>query len=449
MALFPYQEPAAESLYNILLTKGAALDASDTGVGKTYVAVHVAKRLGLPVGIVCPKAVIPSWQRVCKLEGVEPVFILNYETLVRGNTDYLFREKKSFTWNFAGLIVWDEVQRCKSYDSLNCKMLMAAWETQIIRCLCLSATAFQNPLEMRALGFVLGLHKNFNYWHWVISNGARKDRWGGFAWRGSTAQLEAIHKSIFPARGVRIRIKDLKDAFPENQIIAEPLDLGNEKEINAIYSEAQEALDDLKAKQITDYPSAFTIILRARQRAEVLKVPILVELAEDLIKEGKSVIIFANFNETLNLLSKYLNTDCMVRGQDNDGKQQSPEDRQNNLDKFQNNESSIILCNIQAGGVGINLHDLSGDHPRVVLLCPTYNAVDLRQALGRAYRAGAKSSVTQRLVYAAGTVEERVCARVQAKLNNIDLLNDNEVSPLIWQNPTKTSDQLQMNQGST
>lgn len=439
MPLLDYQVEPCRHLTKILLEKGAALDASDTGTGKTYCAVHAAKNLGLPVGIICPKSVIPSWKRVCKQEGVNPDFILNYEKIVRGSSGVAIRKGRTFQWCFAGLVIWDEVQRCKSHSSLNAKLLLAAWETKVIRCLCLSATAFQNPLDMRALGEVLGLHRGFDFWHWSISNGARKDRWGGFKWRGSAQQLEGIHKAIFPNKGVRIRIKDLGTAFPDNKIIAEPLEISDTGALNAVYEEAQRALDDISAAQKVDYPSAFTIILRARQKAELLKVPLLVEMTEDLVEEGKSVIVFANFCATLDLLSKYLKTSSIVWGQDPDREPQKAHERQKILDAFQSNEQRIILCNIQAGGVGINLHDTSGDHPRVVLLCPSYNPVDIRQALGRAHRSGAKSPVIQRLVYAAGTIEERVCARVQAKLNNIDLLNDQEVSPLIWQ-PTKISE---------
>ena len=81
MPLWPHQIQALESLRNTINSRGAALDASDTGTGKTYVAAHLAKELGLPVGIIAPKAVLPSWARVLKEVGVTPTFLLNYEKL--------------------------------------------------------------------------------------------------------------------------------------------------------------------------------------------------------------------------------------------------------------------------------------------------------------------------------------------------------------------------------
>lgn len=427
MALLDYQVEPCRILTKILAEKGSALDASETGTGKTFTAIHVAKNLGLPCAIVCPKSVIPAWERACKLEGLEPIFILNYEKLVRGTTDVVFKEGNKFIWNFAGLIIWDEVQRCKSHYSLNSRLLSAAWDTKFIRCLCLSATAAQNPLEMRSLGQVLGLHKGHDFWHWIYKYGARKNRFNGFEWKGNPAQLEEIHKGIFPARGVRIRIKDLPEgSFPENKIMAEAYAIPEVGKLNEEYAAAEMALAELREKAENDGLSAMTIILRARQKAELLKVPILVELAEDLLAEGKSIVVFISFNKTIELLQKYLKTDCIIKHQD-------AEERQKNIDDFQSNKSKIILCNMMAGGTGLSLHDLEGGHPRVVLLSPTYNAVDMRQALGRAHRAGGRSPVLQKLIYAAGTVEEKVCAKVQTKLNNIDIINDLELSPFIWQ----------------
>lgn len=431
MELLPYQQEPCAKLTEILREKGSALDASDTGTGKTYTAVQVAVNLGIPVGIICPKAVIPSWQRVCKSAGLEPTFILNYEKLARGNTDYVIKVSNKFMWAFQGLLIWDECHRCKSPTSLNARMMMAAWDTKTLRCLCLSATAAQSPMDMRALGYVLGIHKNYNFWHWVVANGAKKNRWNGFEWRGSPEQLAAIHHHIFPDRGVRLKIKDLGTAFPDNLIIAEPLEMANTRELARVYEGAEEALAELEMTKADDWPNAMTIILRARQQAELLKVSLLVEMTKDLLDEGKSVVIFCNFNDTIDLLSAHLDTKCIIR-------QQPPEERQQNLDDFQSNKSRVILANIQAGGVGISLHDTDGGFPRVALLCPTYTAVDLKQALGRCHRAGGKSPVIQRLIYASGTVEEKVCQKVAAKLNNIELVNDDEVSDnLKWKSNTQ------------
>jgi hypothetical protein len=74
--------------------------------------------------------------------------------------------------------------------------------------------------------------------------------------------------------------------------------------------------------------------------------------------------------------------------------------------------------------VGVSLHDLHGRYPRTALICPGWSATDLKQALGRVWRSGGKSTSIQRILYAAGTVEETVASRIEEKLRNLSLLND-------------------------
>lgn len=88
----------------------------------------------------------------------------------------------------------------------------------------------------------------------------------------------------------------------------------------------------------------------------------------------------------------------------------------------------MILTTIDSGGASVSLHDVTGRHPRLGLVCPTWRAVTLRQALGRVHRAGGRSKALQKLVYAADSIEERVAARVREKLGQIDLINDSDLS---------------------
>tara|TARA_E500000331_G_scaffold270821_1_gene262419 strand:+ start:129 stop:392 length:264 start_codon:yes stop_codon:yes gene_type:complete len=85
----------------------------------------------------------------------------------------------------------------------------------------------------------------------------------------------------------------------------------------------------------------------------------------------------------------------------------------------------------QAGGTGLSLHDETGEYPRVSLISPSFSAIDLRQCLGRVHRATGKSPSIQKIVFASGTVEMRVCKLVRAKLNNLDLINDDEMNPIL------------------
>jgi hypothetical protein len=109
---------------------------------------------------------------------------------------------------------------------------------------------------------------------------------------------------------------------------------------------------------------------------------------------------------------------------------QSATERQQAIDAFQADEAHVIIAQISAGGVGVSLHDTHGVRPRTSFISPTYNAKEVDQALGRIDRAGAKSDTVQRILYAAGTIEEEVARSFRGKLQNMKiLLKDLDVVP--------------------
>ena len=72
--LLQYQIDHTLNLVTILKKNNSALDASDTGTGKTYCSIATCKYLNLEPIIICPKSVISSWIRVCKYFEVKPRF---------------------------------------------------------------------------------------------------------------------------------------------------------------------------------------------------------------------------------------------------------------------------------------------------------------------------------------------------------------------------------------
>jgi superfamily II DNA or RNA helicase len=185
----------------------------------------------------------------------------------------------------------------------------------------------------------------------------------------------------------------------------------------------QSELAELETQSADDQgDNHLTVILRARQRIELLRVPTIVELAEDEIEQGRSVVIFCSFDATIDALCEKLKTTCVVRGG------QSDRQREENIQAFQRDEQRIIIVNIAAGGVGISLHDLNGRFPRTSLICPTWRIDELIQAIGRIWRAGARSKAIQRFLFAAGTIEERMAEAVVAKGGNLNLLNGDDVA---------------------
>jgi SNF2 family DNA or RNA helicase len=425
-----WQKDHAGNLREAILNYGYAKDGSDTGTGKTVVALSVAKDLGLTPFVVCPKSVVPSWKEWAEKFEFPP-FVFNYEKLIRGKTEYYTRKGSQRVWSLHPervLLIFDEDHRCKGAKSENAKMMIAAKKRGLLT-LSLGATSCANPIEMRALGYLLDLHDDRGWWNWCLKNGCKRGTFGGLAFTGNKSALKRIHDHIYKlGRGSRLRIRDLPPgSFPNGNIISEGYDVGSAAEIEDIYNDLKVKLEEIDTFKM-DADNPLTVQLRARQEVELLKVPVLEELARDALEGDNSVVIFVNFRDTLEALLRRLSGSHEISVIDGS---QSGVARDKEVKRFQNDESRICLCMTQAGGTGLNLHDENGKHPRVSLISPSFSAIDLKQALGRIHRAGAKSPAVQKIVFADNTVEMRVCRLVRKKLNSIDLINDDEMNPLI------------------
>lgn len=421
--LLAYQVPHAAALCAALHKFGSALDASDTGTGKTYSAIAVARELGLTPAVVSPLSVIPSWRRVLAHFRIEPLFVTNWESCKSKRFAHgQFLPTKDYQWKLGKkvLLIFDEAHKAKGEYTLNAKMVIAA-KRQNLPMLLLSATIASMPREMRAMGYALGLHGLIDFRQWSMALGCYENQWQAWECLDPKEAMRKISAELFPAKGNRVRIQDLGTAFPECQIVAECYDTKIADQQNKKYQALVAEIEKLKAAKKNNIQAAIlTLNLRYRQFAEMGKVDILEDLAKDAVENGLSVALFVNFSETLFELQKRLKA-VVVHGQ------QTGEERQRAIDAFQENRARIIVLNSQAGGAGIGLHDLTGDFPRIGYVCPTYSAMILKQVLGRLPRAGGKSAALYRLVYAKGTVEEAVCKSVAHKLEAISTLNDGDL----------------------
>jgi superfamily II DNA or RNA helicase len=416
--LLKWQVEPMTRLVEILKTHLSAVDSSSTGVGKTYTACSVAKNLGLALGVICPKAVIPSWHDASKHIGTEIKFVVNYEGLkFSAGEKYIVWTPMGYpVWKISErdpvLLVFDEAHRCKDHNlSKNALMLISA-VSQKIRHLLVSATLADSPLHMRAVGYSLGLHNGRNFQEWIRSLGCWKDSNNRWHFTGGENSMKRIRSSIFPSRGVRIRADDLGKDFPTTLITAEVIEASG---ADKIYESLQKRLEKVQEQTENYHKTVLTEVLGARRRVELLKVPSMVSLAKDAIEQDNSVAIFVCFNETVEALKEALK--CPVITGD------TPQNERNRIMKvFRADRIPAVVLNISAGGVGISLH---GARQRLSLISPSWSAIDLIQTIGRVRRAGGSHSV-QKILFANGSVEESVCARVRSKVGCIETLNDGD-----------------------
>jgi superfamily II DNA or RNA helicase len=432
---FTWQEAHIDHLVDCLAKYPYALDASDTGTGKTFTSLFVAKALGQKPFVIAPKIVLSAWADAAKACGVSLMGVTNVEKLKAKNHDALHRlpnhgTKKypisNWKWNLpAGtLVIWDEAQDAGGDDTQNARVMYALKQGRL-PCLSMSATIADDPTRLKSLGYLLGLHDFTDFKNFCRRNGCVRNPWSTYNLMFSKNKvitesvLLKIHKEIFPEKGSRLRIADIKD-FPDCSVMAEAYDLPDRRKIDAIYEELEEQLIEAD-----DDDPVIVKILRARQNVELLKTPIFVELAREAIEEGTSVALFVNFRATFDAICEALKSHGVRTAQVLGGQNVTERDAQ--ILSFQQNEALAITLMVQAGGVGTSLHDLYG-RPRLALISPPYSSKDLKQVLGRIHRAGSKSKAIQKIVFVARTVEERTCEAVRRKLDNLSVLNDGDLS---------------------
>jgi hypothetical protein len=462
--LKPHQSSNRDAIIASLGRHGAALDASDTGSGKSATFLAVCRALDARPAIVTRKTVIDGWVQECAAMDVNPLFITNYEAarskgfehgrvVVTGRSNktkpdgtVVVEEKKNYEWLVSGrvLFCFDEVQNCRAQKTMNSKMLLAA-SSKFKTCMA-SATPFTTPGEAYAIGASLRLFTQNKFWNWQLRHGMRKNFHGHMEFCGgqnsakakaeALAHMEQIHRDIFPERGVRTRRSEIP-GFPDEVTTVVGIDADDPGAVEQAYHELiaisrtedyQRAIDGV-AEDLHDLiePLAITQSLRARQTAELQKCGAIVEMAIDARDKGESVAIFVNFDHTIEALAELLDTKCIIRGE---SKNENNYDRASAIREFQANRQPFILVNNQAGGAGVSLHDPITQKPRTSLISPPWSALVLHQVLGRTLRLAGGFS-TRKLLFTKGTVEERVMNRVQTMTHCLEALTDGDLNPTI------------------
>jgi len=447
--LLPPQIPHAQRLIDSLYLNGVATDLSVTGTGKTYSASAIARHFKSPTIVVAPKMVLPIWKRILNSFGVEPDLTINYEKLCRGNTPWLKygRNKGTEHWLSAklkfsddSLVILDESHKMKGINSLNAGLLVAL-KRQKYRSLLLSATQATTPLDMRAFAYATGLMPDVEmktYKQFCIESGAEwVGRWGALKFnkddKSALEKMRCVHGYLFDEKKIasRLTAEDFGDLFPKNHIVSEAYDMGQSSiHIKNIYNDLELAIDRLRERVENYSQHILALITAARRKIELLKVPTLLEMIEDLYDEGKSVVVFVNYTDTINLLHKCLEKNSKFSGKNLIGLvygERSVSDRLQDIEDFQNDKKRIILANGSCGGQSLNFHDLHGNFPRASLINPSFSAINLYQCTGRIHRVEAKTPAYQRIVLAAKSIEESIAKKLHSRMGNLSMLNNGEL----------------------
>jgi len=155
--------------------------------------------------------------------------------------------------------------------------------------------------------------------------------------------------------------------------------------------------------------------LKYSSKAERLK-----ELVEEAESEGRKVIVFSFFLETIQKIANFLGDRCSmpITGAIDS------ERRQEIIDKFGTAPAgSVLLAQIIAGGTGLNIQSAS-----VVIICePQFKPSIENQAISRAYRMGQARNVLVYRLLCDNTIDERITELLEEKQKIFDTFADESV----------------------
>jgi superfamily II DNA or RNA helicase len=155
----------------------------------------------------------------------------------------------------------------------------------------------------------------------------------------------------------------------------------------------------LKLRQVCCDP-ALVKTKAARSVTDSAKRVRLLALLEELVAEGRRVLVFSQFVEMLKLIE----ADLAEAGIANLILTGSTRDRAGVLKAFAEGDAPVFLLSLKAGGVGLTLTEAD----TVILYDPWWNPAVERQAMDRAHRIGQTKPVFVHRLVAGGTVEEKI-----------------------------------------
>ncbi len=167
----------------------------------------------------------------------------------------------------------------------------------------------------------------------------------------------------------------------------------------------------LRLRQAACHPA----LLDARRTDEAsAKFDVLMPRLQELIEDGRKILVFSQFTTLLGLLRQRLD-EAGVTYEYLDGQTR---DRQARVERFQQGECPVFLISLKAGGVGLNL--TAAEY--VFLLDPWWNPATEAQAIDRAHRIGQTRPVFAYRLIARDTIEEKVLELQAAKRELADAI---------------------------
>jgi SWI/SNF-related matrix-associated actin-dependent regulator of chromatin subfamily A-like protein 1 len=394
----PPLEHQKEAIKSLVENKKFIL-ADDMGLGKTTSTIIAALETGAKkVLIICPASLKINWQREIENYSNKPTsiiegkkwedgdfIIINYDIIKNFHDEKKKSDSVLLKTKF-DLVIIDEAHYIQNKQAQRTK-LINDFVSNVDRLWLLTGT----PITSRPINYFNLLNliecpvaKNWMAYVKRYCNGFQFQAGRRKIWNVSGASnLEELRDRTAPL--VLRRLKENVLDLPDKIITPVYLRLKS-KEYEALMGEYYDWYD--KNGESDSLTLQFTKLTKVRQVIAEEKVTSTIEICENIVEQGKKVIVFTNFTKSLEMILEHFGKKAVRL----DG-QMSQKERQMSVDRFQNEEDVMVFVgNIKAAGVGITL--TAGE--AVVMNDLSFLPSDHSQAEDRSYRYGQKNNV---LVY--------------------------------------------------
>ena len=375
--------------------------ADDMGLGKTTSTIIASLEMGAKkILIICPASLKINWQReyqlysektsyVCEGKNYSEesdIVIMNYD-IIKNFHDSKDRKNSIIMKSNFDLVIIDEAHYIQNVQAQRTKLINDLVR-DIDRLWLLTGT----PMTSRPINY-------FNLLSLVDSPVAKN--WMAYVVRYCSGyQFRVGPRKVWNVMGssnleelrertsntITRRLKEDVLDLPDKIITPVYLRLKSkdyEELMGEYYNWYEKNPDESKSLTVQ-----FTKLTKVRQVVANEKISQTIELAENILEQGKKVIIFCNFTDSLNQIVQHFGKSAVKV----DGSM-TKHDRQFSVDQFQENEKiKVFVGNIKAAGVGLTLTAAEA----VIMNDLSFLPSDHAQAEDRAYRFGQKNNV---LVY--------------------------------------------------
>jgi SWI/SNF-related matrix-associated actin-dependent regulator 1 of chromatin subfamily A len=373
--------------------------ADDMGLGKTTSTIIAALETGAKkILIVCPASLKINWQREIENYSDRSIFIsegkkfsnehdfviVNYDIL-KNFHDIKDKEKSEIMKINFDLVIMDEAHMISNPQAQRTKIANDI-ASKSERVWLLSGT----PMTSRPMNY-------YNLLSLVDSPVAAN--WMAYARRYCNGfQFSVGKRKVWNVTGAS-NLEELRERTQTHilrRLKEEVLDLP-EKIITPVYLRLKskdyeelmgEYFDwyDARPEESSSLTIQFSKLMKVRKVIAQEKIKNTIELAENIIEQGKKVIIFTNFTDTLQEIYQHFGKQAVYL----DGSC-SNATRQYAVDQFQTNDKiNVFVGNLKAAGVGITLTSAEA----VIMNDLSFVPAEHSQAEDRSHRIGQKNSTS-------------------------------------------------------